>query len=79
MLRADPLRVAAQELEAVFLSEMLKSAGLGAIPNAPGGLGEEQFASFLRDAQARDMVRAGGLGLSEMLYQSLLEAENGRN
>ena len=64
------LREAAMKLEAGFLSEMLKSAGLdGAAQGFAGGPGEEHFASFLRDAQAREMVAAGGIGLAESLYE----------
>lgn len=54
-----------QQLESVFLAEMLKSAGVGKTPDSfGGGAGEDHFSSFLRDAQAREMVRAGGLGLA---------------
>ncbi|UYV39649.1 hypothetical protein N4R57_00125 [Rhodobacteraceae bacterium D3-12] len=49
---------AAQNLEATFLSEMLKAAGFGKSRGAfGGGAGEDQFASFLRDAQAQEMVK----------------------
>lgn len=66
------LREAAVQLEATFLSEMLKSAGLGESPDAfGGGEGEEQFASFLRDTQALAMARAGGIGLAEALFEAL--------
>ena len=52
------LRDAAQKLEATFLAEMLKSAGLGTPRDSfGGGKGEEQFASFLRDAQAEEMAK----------------------
>ena len=68
------LKEAAVELEAHFLAEMLKSAGVGEVPDAfGGGAGEEQFASFLRQAQADEMARAGGIGLAEMLFESLKE------
>lgn len=76
--RTAALREAAQKLEASFLSEMLKSAGVGkASDSFGGGIGEEQFASFLRDAQAEQMVQAGGIGLAEMLFHALKEKENG--
>lgn len=66
------LRTKAAELETAFLSEMLKAAGLSASPgHFSGGNGEEQFASFLREAQAKAMVQAGGIGLSEALFRSL--------
>ena len=68
------MRNAAQELEATFLAEMLKSAGFGkARDTFGGGAGEEQFASFLRMEQARAMVRAGGIGLSESFFNALKE------
>lgn len=66
------LRQAAEELEAGFLAEMLKSAGLGKTSDHfGGGAGEEQFASFLVEEQARQMVRAGGIGLAESLFYAL--------
>lgn len=74
---ADPLRQAAQQLEAGFLAEMLKSAGLGKVASSfGGGVGEEQFASFLRQAQAEEMVKSGGIGLAESLYHALKERQN---
>ncbi len=60
-------------LEAVFLSEMLAHAGLGQTPEGAfsGGIGEEQFASFLRQEQATQMVRQGGIGLAEHLFHAM--------
>lgn len=70
----EQLMDVARKLEANFLSEMLKSAGLGTTPSAfGGGAGEDQFASFLRQAQATEMVKAGGIGLAEALFESLKE------
>ena len=68
------LRKAAQDLEASFLAEMLKSAGLGT-PRATfgGGAGEDQFSSFLRQAQAERIVEAGGIGLAERIFEALKE------
>lgn len=72
--RDTALRAAAVRLEAAFLSEMLKSAGLDGAPGAfGGGAGEAQFASFLRQAQAEEMARAGGVGLAEHLFEALKE------
>lgn len=68
---------AAQELEASFLAEMLTAAGLGTPRDSfGGGAGEGQFASFLVREQAMAMVRAGGIGLSESIYEALKEREN---
>ena len=66
------LKEAAKGLEATFLAEMLKSAKVGETPDAfGGGPGEDQFASFLRQAHAEEMVNAGGIGLSEALFEAL--------
>jgi len=67
------LRAAAESLEAGFLSEMLKATGIGTTPTAfGGGAGEDHFASFLRDAQAQQMVAAGGIGLAESLFEAMM-------
>jgi Rod binding domain-containing protein len=66
------LRVRARELEGVFLAEMLRHAGVGKVPESfGGGAGEDQFASFLREAQAKAIVRKGGIGLAEHLFEAL--------
>jgi len=68
----ESLRKAAEALEANFLNEMLGHAGLGeARSEFGGGVGEEQFASFLRNEQAALMVRAGGIGLAEAVFAAL--------
>lgn len=61
------LRRAAQEFEAAFLAEMLKSAGVGRMP----GQRDDPFASFMTQAQARAMVERGGLGLAPRIEQAL--------
>lgn len=77
LLNNDPLRIAAVELEAAFLGEMLKSAGMGQTSQSfGGGAGEDQFSSFLVQQQALQLARSGGVGLSETLFQSLMENTN---
>ncbi len=69
-----PLREKAEELETAFLTEMLRHAGLGTQSGSfGGGIGEEQFSSFLREAQAKAMTRAGGIGLTEQLFKALTQ------
>lgn len=71
------LRQLSTELEASFLSEMLGHAGLGTVSDSfGGGIGEEQFASFLRQEQAEAMVRKGGIGLAESLFRAMTEGRN---
>jgi len=72
------LRDAALELEANFLAEMLKAAGVGETPEAfGGGAGEDQFSSMLRLEQARQMAANGGVGLTEMIFEALKERAHG--
>ena len=73
--RSHPeLWAAAQNLEATFLSEMLKAAKIGAPREGfGGGIGEEQFASLLRSELATKMVESGGIGISENIFNALLE------
>ena len=63
----------AKDLEAAFLSEMLGHAGMDADAEGSfaGGIGEEQFASFLRQEQAKMMVDRGGIGLAESLFRAM--------
>ncbi|MEM7519451.1 MAG: rod-binding protein [Pseudomonadota bacterium] len=75
--QTDALRAAAQELEASFLAEMLKSAGMGKTSESfGGGAGEDQFASLLVREHARALVDAGGIGLSEAIFEALKERDN---
>ena len=66
------MRNAAEELEATFLAEMLKPMGASASRgDFGGGIGEEQFSSFLLQEESRAMVRSGGIGLAESIFQSM--------
>ncbi len=68
------LREKSVELEAAFLAEMLQFSGLGAKGDGfDGGIGEEQFASFLRQEQATLMAARGGIGLAESLFEALVD------
>ncbi|MBN8632997.1 MAG: rod-binding protein [Rhodobacterales bacterium] len=73
----DQLMSRAEELEATFLSEMLSHSGLDETEGSfGGGAGEEQFSSFLRQEQARLIARDGGLGLAELIFKSMVKAED---
>lgn len=78
--QANPeLRAVAERLEANFLAEMLKSAGVGEQDNSfSGSPGESQFASFHREALAREMVQSGGIGLADIFQAALKEKTNDR-
>lgn len=68
----EKLRSAAIDLEAQFLGEMLTHAGFGKSQESMGGgIGEEQFSSFLVQEQAKAMANQGGIGLAETLFEAL--------
>lgn len=71
------LRAVARDLEASFLAEMLKHAELHATSDAfGGGIGEEQFSSFLVEAHADALAANGGIGLAESFFEALKERGN---
>ncbi|MGK7654809.1 rod-binding protein [Roseovarius sp. B08] len=73
----EAARRAAETLEATFLAEMLKAAGFGKQVNTfSGGEGEDQFASFHRQAIADKIAAAGGIGLAEHFLRSMMEKTN---
>lgn len=62
----------AQEFEAVFLAEMLRAAGAGEAASIfGGGVGEDQFSSFLINEYARKMAARGGMGIAEMVLRGM--------
>lgn len=66
----------ANKLEANFLAEMFKTAGVGQPRETfGGGAAEEQFSSFLVQEYADATVAAGGIGLSEVIYRALVQKE----
>lgn len=77
----DSLMEKARALESSFLSEMLSYSGLDGRDGAfgdnsfSGGIGEEQFSSFLREKQADMLVKKGGVGLAEALFHVLKKGQ----
>lgn len=76
-VRLARARQAAQKLEATFLAEMLKAAGLGEQTTGfSGGAGEDQFASFHRQAIAERIAESGGIGLAQHFLRSMMEKKH---
>lgn len=74
----DALRTSARAFEAAFLSEMLRAAGAGQTGgHFGGGIGEDQFASFLIDHQAERIAARGGIGLAEIILRNLISESDG--
>lgn len=75
---AEKVRVA-EEFEAVFLAEFLRSAGAeGIVQEFGGGVGEEQFASLMTRFQAEQMAARGGLGIAEMVLRAMMANDDAR-
>lgn len=74
--RADITRTA-QEFEASFLAIMLQDMFDDLEVSAPfgGGQGEAMFKSFLSEAMAKQMAKAGGVGLSDTVAREMLKLQ----
>lgn len=71
------LRRAAEEFEAVFLSQMLapmfdglETDGLGG-----GGMGEEIFRPMLIERYAEALTRSGGVGIADSVVREMLRLQ----
>lgn len=72
--RERAARATAEAFEATFLAEMLKHSGVNALPEGfGGGAGEEAFAGFLTQEQARLMAARGGIGLAERIFEQIVK------
>lgn len=72
------LRKVSQDLEAAFLTQMMKPMGADeSRTSMGGGIGEEQFSSFLVEAEAKAVAKAGGVGLAESIFASLKRTDHG--
>ena len=67
----------AQNFESQFLSTMLGEMFEGVTTDAPfgGGEGEQAFKSFLMDAMAKQMTKAGGVGVTASVQREMLKMQ----
>ncbi|MFI4935656.1 MAG: rod-binding protein [Caulobacterales bacterium] len=67
----------AQKFEASFLSTMISTMfeGVGAAAPFGGGAGEDMWKSFLAEAMAKQMAKAGGIGLSAAVAKEMLKMQ----
>jgi Rod binding domain-containing protein len=70
----EKARAAAQEFEAVFLNSMFSEMFTGVDGEGPfgGGAGGGVWRSFLTDEYAKSFARAGGIGIADDVYRTLL-------
>ncbi|HEY4775408.1 MAG TPA: rod-binding protein [Xanthobacteraceae bacterium] len=75
---AAKARAAAQDFEAVFLNSMFQNMFTGIAGDGPLGTGTSLWRSFLTDEYAKVFARAGGIGLADDVYRSLLAQQEAR-
>ena len=67
-------KAASQSFEAVFINSMFEHMFTGIDGEGPfGGSGATKvWRSFLTDAYAKNFVKAGGIGIADQVYRSLI-------
>ncbi len=67
----------ADKFESQFLSQMLGHMLAGIETDGPfgGGHGEEMFRSLMTEAMAKNMTKAGGIGLSDTIQREILKMQ----
>ena len=75
----EKARTQAREFEQVYLSTMMKQMFSGVSTEAPfgGGQAEESWRGLLVDQYAATMQKAGGIGISDMVYRDLIGLQEG--
>jgi Rod binding domain-containing protein len=70
----DKTRAQAQDFESMFISSMMQHMFTGIGNDGPLGnaAGVGPWRSFLTDQYAKALVKAGGLGLANQIYKSML-------
>ena len=73
----EKLRAAAQELEAVFLSQMMETMFQGIRTDGPfgGGHGEAVYRSLLIQEYGKVVAKRGGIGLADAVTRQMIGAQ----
>lgn len=74
---ADKTKAAAQDFEAVFLSEMFSHMfeGLNVDPMFGGGQGEKMFRGMMTQEYGKMMAKGGGIGISDQLQKMMIQMQ----
>ncbi|SOB95379.1 rod-binding protein [Thalassospira xiamenensis] len=72
-------RKAGEEFESMFLGQMLSHmfAGIETNEMFGGGHGETMMRSLLVDEYAKEMTRAGGIGIADAVTREILKVQEG--
>jgi Rod binding domain-containing protein len=77
---ADPkLRAAAEDFEAMFITQMLEHMESGRGPDATfgGGNAEKTWHSVLNTEYGKSVAKRNGIGLADMLVRDMLKLQAG--
>ena len=74
---AAKAKAAAEDFEAFFVSHAFEDmfAGMSSDPVFGGGEGEDMFKSLLLQEYGKQVAKAGGIGVSEMVQRQLLQLQ----
>ena len=77
LLRRGKIKETAQKFEASFLSIMMQSmtAGMKTPEVGGGGAGEDMFKSLLTEEMAKQVTKAGGIGLAATVQKEMLKMQ----
>ena len=66
---------AADEFEAIFISQMLKSMSIGIKTDGPFGGGESEgiYRELMNEQLGKTISRQGGIGMSDAIYREILK------
>lgn len=74
----DKARKAAEEFEAVFLTQILSTMNDGIKADGPfgGGQDEEMWRGMLNEQYAASIARQGGIGIADQVYNEILKMQD---
>jgi Rod binding domain-containing protein len=77
LAKRGQIQQTSRDFEASFLSVMMQQMFAGVSTDGPfgGGAGEEMFRSVLTDAMAKQMARAGGVGIAPSIEREMLKLQ----
>ena len=77
MAKRAAIRETAQKFETQFMSIMLQQMFEGTDPPKPfgGGPGETMFRSLMTEAMAKQMSKAGGVGVADAVNREMLKLQ----
>ena len=77
LAKRGQIRETAENFEASFLSAMLQEMFKEVQVSEPfgGGEGEDLFKSFMTDAFSKQIVKSGGVGLSDAVAREMLKLQ----